>query len=469
MEYNEDELFSNGSFCPLPWIHQYVQPTGMVSTCPIGTGSVGCVKDNSLEEIWNNDTMKQIRLDMLSGKKVSHCAVCNTNSTARNTQRQNTINDYRTTPQLRGHRDVIALTNPDGSLPDHKLTFIDFRFSNVCNLKCRICGPEFSVQIASEISKNKKVMLENADEHFPVVLRAGKDKNQLFVEAFKHMDSISYVYFAGGEPLIQFEHWKLLDALVESGRAKEISLQYSSNMTAYMTAKSNRELIEKWKQFRVVNCHCSFDGFGEGAEYWRSGTDKDRLDTILRELAVDSALPDRQNIIFTLHTVLAWPNLVNYLNFVTYLLDNKLLTPYMDVSMWLLTNINVYSLQVLPRFKKDKYKNMMLSFIDDIESRIERNIITSGETTVYRIDNGMLDTNRNLHKIIGFVKRALIFMEEQQLPLISDDVHCMIFKQDKIRGEDFFKAFPEHEDMRELLISLDTEFENKWKAQNENN
>ena len=203
MEYNEDDLFSNKSFCPLPWIHQYIQPTGMVSTCPIGTGSVGCVKDNSLAEIWNNDTMKQIRLDMLAGKQVSHCAVCNTNSSARNTQRQNTINDYKTTSQLRGHRDVIALTNSDGSLPDHKLTFIDFRFSNVCNLKCRICGPEFSTQIASEINKNKKIMLPNKNDIIPVVLRAGKDKSQLFDEAFKHMDSISYVYFAGGEPLIQ--------------------------------------------------------------------------------------------------------------------------------------------------------------------------------------------------------------------------------------------------------------------------
>lgn len=469
MEYNEDELFSNGSFCPLPWIHQYVQPTGMVSTCPIGSGSIGNVKDSSLEEIWNNDTMKQIRLDMLSGKKVSHCAVCNTNSSARNTQRQNTINDYRTTPQLRGNRDVIALTNPDGSLPDHKLTFIDFRFSNVCNLKCRICGPEFSVQIASEMNKHKKIMLVNKDEEMPVVLRAGKDKSQLFIEAHKHIDSISYVYFAGGEPLIQFEHWKLLDSLIESGRAKEIALQYSSNMTAYMTAKSSRGLIDKWKQFRVVNCHCSFDGFGEAAEYWRSGTDKDKLDIILRELAADSVLPDRQNIIFTLHTVLAWPNLENYIKFITYLLDNNLLTPNMDVSMWLLTNIDFYSLQVLPRFKKDKYKELMISFIDELKKRIEVSLATYGPTTIPRIDNGLLDINRNLHKIIGFVERALVFMEEHQLDMTPDDVHGRIFKQDTIRGEDFFTAFPEHEDMRELLTRLDAEFVTQWNKNNENN
>ncbi len=451
MEYNEDELFSNGSFCPLPWIHQYVQPTGMVSTCPIGTGSVGCVKDNSLEEIWNNDTMKQIRLDMLAGKKVSHCAVCNTNSTARNTQRQNTINDYKTTPQLRGNRDVIALTNSDGSLPDHKLTFIDFRFSNVCNLKCRICGPEFSAQISAEINKNKVEMVSNDSDCLPTVLRAGKNKTHMFDEASKHLDTISYVYFAGGEPLIQFEHWKLLDLIIASGRAHEISLQYSSNMTAYITAKNSRNLVEKWKQFRVVNCHCSFDGFGKAAEYWRSGTNKDNLDLIFHEIAADSKKFDMKNIIFTYHTVLAWPNLINYTQYLTYLLDNELLTPYMDVSMWLLTNIDFYSLQALPQFKKDKYKNIMVAFIDELKTRISKNTLVM---TIPRLDVPSVDTNRNLYKLIGFMERAITFMGERQLELTGNGAHCGIFKQDRIRGENFFKAFPEHEDMRDMLISL---------------
>ena len=35
--------------------------------------------------------------------------------------------------------DSMSRTNPDGSVEDMKLPYWDFRFSNICNFKCRSC------------------------------------------------------------------------------------------------------------------------------------------------------------------------------------------------------------------------------------------------------------------------------------------------------------------------------------------
>ena len=65
---------NNKSFCILPWIHTHLNTEGDVFPCcvswtPQRESRVGWLKDNSLEELFNNDFMKQLRLDMLAGKE----------------------------------------------------------------------------------------------------------------------------------------------------------------------------------------------------------------------------------------------------------------------------------------------------------------------------------------------------------------------------------------------------------------
>lgn len=61
-------------FCILPWIHIHLNTEGDVFPCcvswtPQRESRIGWLKDNSLEELFNNDFMKQLRLDMLNGKE----------------------------------------------------------------------------------------------------------------------------------------------------------------------------------------------------------------------------------------------------------------------------------------------------------------------------------------------------------------------------------------------------------------
>ena len=65
---------NNKSFCILPFIHTHLNTEGDVFPCCVGwtpdrKTRIGYIKDNSLEELFNTPVMKQLRLDMVDGKR----------------------------------------------------------------------------------------------------------------------------------------------------------------------------------------------------------------------------------------------------------------------------------------------------------------------------------------------------------------------------------------------------------------
>lgn len=146
------------------------------------------------------------------------------------------------------------------------LQFVDIRNTNHCNLKCRYCGPHFSSSWAKELGT---VQITHQD--------IGQYKNTLFT------DDLHWMYFTGGEPLINPEHWDLLKELVECNRAQNISLMYNTNLTTIKYR--DVEIVDLWRKFRSVKVQCSIDAVGLPLEYIRSGIQwnkiKDNLQTLL--------------------------------------------------------------------------------------------------------------------------------------------------------------------------------------------
>ena len=63
--------------CILPWIHMHPWPNGKTMLCCDSPWEdhIGDLRENSLKEVWNSEKMKQVRLNMLNGKKCTQC-VC---------------------------------------------------------------------------------------------------------------------------------------------------------------------------------------------------------------------------------------------------------------------------------------------------------------------------------------------------------------------------------------------------------
>jgi len=139
------------------------------------------------------------------------------------------------------------------------IQFLDIRNTNVCNLKCRYCGPHFSNQWAMELK------IANATVTTPILPML----NDII------SDSLQWIYFTGGEPMINSDHWSLLKTLVDSGRSNRIDLLYNTNLT---TVKyKDVDVVDLWKNFRAVTINVSVDAIGEPLSYVRSGSDWDRI------------------------------------------------------------------------------------------------------------------------------------------------------------------------------------------------
>ena len=131
------------------------------------------------------------------------------------------------------------------------IQFLDFRNNNLCNLKCRSCGPLFSTSWSSE-AKRKII-----NDYEPATL------DQIDLSQCKK------VYFAGGEPLMNPQHYNVLEMLIAQ-KAKP-TLMYSTNLT--ITAYKDKKVTDLWKHFDSINLHASIDAVGKHAEIVRSGTD----------------------------------------------------------------------------------------------------------------------------------------------------------------------------------------------------
>ena len=71
-------LMESQTFCMLPWVHLHGYPTGQAFPCCLANDKlpVGNLRESTLEEIWNNDNLKQMRTNMLADKPCAQCERC---------------------------------------------------------------------------------------------------------------------------------------------------------------------------------------------------------------------------------------------------------------------------------------------------------------------------------------------------------------------------------------------------------
>ena len=161
------------------------------------------------------------------------------------------------------------------------LQFVDIRNSNLCNLKCRTCGPHFSNKWGDELGYEVTIKHQALDEYLPHLLT----------------DSLHWMYFTGGEPLINRDHWELLENLIQSGRAKNIRLMYNTNLTTLKY--KDKDIVSIWKQFNAVTINCSIDAAGEQINYIRSDSDWNTIKQNFDRLHEFSCEWNRFNIVLT--------------------------------------------------------------------------------------------------------------------------------------------------------------------------
>lgn len=255
------------------------------------------------------------------------------------------------------------------------LQFVDIRNTNHCNLKCRYCGPHFSSSWSKELG-NTQILNQPIEAYKDILIS----------------DDLHWMYFTGGEPLINPEHWDMLTELVSSGRSKNISLMYNTNLTTIKY--KNIDVVDLWSQFKTVAVQCSIDAIGTPLEYIRSGAKWDSIDYNLQKLlqAVKTT-----NIRVALSPVISILNIWFIADLFEYATTHNIL-----VSPMILSGPDYLALNVMP----DQLKEKAHAHLDKIKSNITTNMFTYISNLIDNNDNNclfnqtiahilLLDNNRN--------------------------------------------------------------------------
>ena len=256
-EREEFLLKDSKTFCIYPWIHLHAYPTGEAYPCchaEMKPGIVGNCRTNTLAEIWSGEPMQKLRSDMLSETPHPACTRCYEQEDSGFFSGRKSANKHH------GHHIKKLAENP------FEMTYWDIRFSNLCNLKCRSCGHIFSSQWYQDQAK-----LAGGDwkARNTVLNYAGRTETDMWEQLEPHLDYVEQIYFAGGEPLLMEEHYRILEQLVNRQRF-DVRLIYNTNFTH--TDLKGRSVFEYWKQFKSVAVGASLDGSGSRGEYIRKGT-----------------------------------------------------------------------------------------------------------------------------------------------------------------------------------------------------
>jgi uncharacterized Fe-S cluster-containing radical SAM superfamily protein len=303
---------------------------------------LGKVSESSLEDMFNGEYMRQLRLDMLEGKRRDDaCTNCYAREDAGFTSaRQGANRDFEQVVEI-----LKESTAPDGYV-DPKIISWDVRYSNLCNLKCRSCGSMFSTSWAEEEGlENGKIYAIQEDSPDPME---------------SQYDNVEKIYFAGGEPLIMPEHFQLLLRLIEKGRAPHVVLIYNTNCTI-LDYKGNN-LLDLWKNFKWVNIGASIDAIGPRIEYIRKGA---RWSTIEKNLHKMIEYKDKQkNLGFYYSPTVSIFNVDHLPDMHRYFIDNGLADNQTLFLFNILLNPTYYSCKVLPNEYKTKTINKIQNHIE---------------------------------------------------------------------------------------------------------
>jgi radical SAM protein with 4Fe4S-binding SPASM domain len=268
----------NGSFCVKPWMFLMLGHNGEISACAKMTtnqrGALGSTKDKTLNEAWNSPAMMEYRKNMLAGNKMLACTKCYNREAANG--------DSPRTLLLKSNMDkiesLIANTDKDGFNSDYNISWLDIRFSNKCNFKCRMCNPGSSTAWMQDAHKLKKVAGTNQQYGFTEeYLSSIPDKKLDTVNGLTTVDylkenitKIERINFAGGEPLIMDEHYELLNYLIANNNF--CNLTYHTNMSKLKYKNWNvLDLWSKWPKEKL-KIWPSIDEIGERADLIRKVT-----------------------------------------------------------------------------------------------------------------------------------------------------------------------------------------------------
>ena len=368
----------NKTFCMAPWTHTYLSPQTERRLCCasrepaqsfkqyIDTGNDAKeYKPLTLKEHWNSAHMRSVRLRMMAGEELSECEVCDHKLLNTDVYRsywnrlfQNKIDE------------AFEKTDDSGATTMQTISF-DYRFNNLCNFKCRMCGDMLSSSWEAESRKNKTWSKESqpwmaSPLRDQIIKFQDTQVVQEFVEAVE-TKRIKEIYWCGGEPLMWDMHWKAMQRIIELGFAKEVYVRYNTNLSR--TSFKGIKLFDLLPQFQDWQICSSLDGTGEVGEYIRDGLNYEQwLRNFKEGMAVAKTTREMR-----LDYTITMPGLLELKNM--FDLSRELDTEILTKVMFTFSNDEILSPLALPKRLLHTLIDEALAYMEPLATRKQRSLI----------------------------------------------------------------------------------------------
>lgn len=267
MNYN----FSDKTFCTQPFSNIQISVQGLYKICCLANddadrghvkdadGNYMHILDHDIDAVFNSITHQEHRLQLSKNEEPERCINCydkEKSSVGGSSVRQSRNNMKHRIFEIVDVNDADKLMKADGTIKS-KPVALDVRFGSLCNAKCIMCNVAHSSMWEEDTIKlygpnglklfKQELVDQGASTRW-------WETDRWWEQFEKIAPNLRSLYPVGGEPLIVPEHDTMLEKLVEWGYAKDIELEYDTNLTVI-----NPKLINLWKQFKNIVLRVSID------------------------------------------------------------------------------------------------------------------------------------------------------------------------------------------------------------------
>lgn len=271
-----------------PWTHTYISPQTERRMCCASRepaqnfrqyidvkDGTGTYLPMTLDQHWNSEHMRSVRRRMLAGETLSECEVCNDKLLNTDVYR-----DYFWRLFQHRYDEVLAATDETGYTSFKPISW-DYRFSNLCNFKCRMCGDMLSSSWETEQRQHDMIDYSNPKNNWmkpEIRTEISKFQDQQveieFAQAVEE-HRVEEVYWVGGEPLMYDQHWRYMKRIVELGDGPRVYARYNTNLSRidYQGVNLFQDILSKIRDWQIC---ASIDATGKIGEYIRTGLKYDQ-------------------------------------------------------------------------------------------------------------------------------------------------------------------------------------------------
>lgn len=371
------------TFCLHPFTGLATREDGAIQAC-CRSHPVGWIQKQTLEEIWNNDAMTRIRRQVLNDEWPSECHACSlAESNGVESLRQRHIEPRIPESRVTLYPNVLQSLRSDYTMP-FEIPTMEIKLNNLCNLKCRMCHPMDSTswndwkEVESFYEKENNFMVK-AIRDLNLVNKPYLDKfedNPGWWQSFeKLLPYFRRVEFAGGEPLMDPQHYKILDMLKPYGQ--NIEIKYATNGTT-LGIKGGRTIQEYWPHFRSVAVNVSIDGVGQVYDYIRGNG-------------------SYHDVVSNVNQIRSMPNVRRVVGAVAVQVSNVLILDQMietfldKLEIIFYTNMVNYPNVLCPQVLPADLKKLAISRLNDVKQRLHTFKLIKEHPTLFTLTLGQID------------------------------------------------------------------------------